>query len=183
MFNSSFVNRNAAKAGGGMELSAISFKEEDEPVEEKRGRARYDFEFLLPVDPDQGGEVQAPEASTKSTKGKSGRISVDMDGGIAELTRTREDGPNPSDDPYDMTKKKGPTLNERLRNFGYGTRATCQRIVVQRWFSSLIMTLIFLGTLLLALDSASLDRDESDAAEKTKKALLIRSLWLVTGNV
>ena len=140
-------------------------------------RPRYDFEFLEPAEEETnsrcrpqtasafGGAVQATARarSTQATRALSAGITAVK---TAKIKRMVVASPL---SPYDVRVLRRATLAERARALRERVVLGCRYVVTQKWFNALIMTLILLGTLLLAFDSASLERDKSAEAEAIKR--------------
>jgi len=136
-----------------------SDEEEREPVRLKR----YDFEYLEREsdDPKRKQSAAAQRAMQLASKKKGGDDEKAAKAAARAAKRLSRSG-NSSDNPYEINQSKktlGQQADELARLGAEKARGAAVWAVQQRWFDGTILALIVLGTILLAVDSARLEKD------------------------
>ena len=139
--------------------SFVSEEQEREPARLKR----YDFEYLEREsdDPKRRQSAAAQRAMLLASKKKGGDDEKAAKAAARAAKRLSRSG-NSSDNPYEINQTKrslGQQVNALARLGAEKTRGAAVWAVQQRWFDGTILALIVLGTILLAVDSARLEKD------------------------
>ena len=148
-------------AGRRQSRQAFVSEEERLPVPLKR----YDFEYLERESDDpkrrQSAAAQRAALLASKKKGADDEKAAKAAKAAARAAKRGSRGGSSSDNPYELPTKAtfGEQVNELARRGKERTRAAAVWAVQQRWFDGTILTLIVLGTILLAVDSARLEKD------------------------
>lgn len=141
----------------------VSEEEEREPARLKR----YDFEYLVREsdDPKRRQSAAAQRAMLLASKKKGGddeKAAKKAAKAAARAAKRLSRSGNSSDNPYEINQAKrtlGQQAGALARLGAEKTRGAAIWAVQQRWFDGTILALIVLGTMLLAVDSARLEKD------------------------
>ena len=124
---------------------------------------RYDFEYLEREsdDPKRKQSAAAQRAMLLASKKKGGDDEKAAKAAARAAKRLARNS-NSSDNPYEINQAKrtlGQQAGALARLGAEKTRGAAIWAVQQRWFDGTILALIVLGTMLLAVDSARLEKD------------------------
>ena len=126
---------------------------------------RYDFEYLERESDDpkrkQSAAAQRAAQLASKKKGADDERAAKAAKAAARAAKRQSRSGSSSDNPYELPTKRtfGQRAGALARRGKERTRAAAVWAVQQRWFDGTILALIVLGTILLAVDSARLEKD------------------------